>query len=108
MNISNRMIEHYEEHVLHTIPIIELVYLIPKIQINEIILNFNRKQNVTANVPALSSLNKAEQMVFYLIENNPKITRVEISIKINKAIKTVPRITDKLVEKDFLIRIGNN
>lgn len=47
-------------------------------------------------------------MVFYLIENNPKITRVEISIKINKAIKIVPRITDKLVEKDFLIRIGNN
>ncbi len=73
---------------------------------------FNRKQNVTANVTpnvfAPSPLNKTEQIVFNLIKSNPKITRSEISIKINKTIRTVQRITDKLVDKGFLIRIGNN
>lgn len=73
---------------------------------------FSRDHNVTANVTpnviAPSFLNKTEQMVFSLIKSNPKITRSEISIKINKTIRTVQRITDKLVDKGFLIRIGNN
>ena len=62
-----------------------------------------RKTNVTAFVTAditpFSLLNKIEQEVFDLIENNPKITRKEIAIKINKTIRTVQRITDKLVDK---------
>ena len=73
---------------------------------------FNRRTNVTAyvspNVTAFPSLNKTEQEVFNLIENNPKITRKDIAIKINKTIRTVQRITDKLVEKKMLIRVGNN
>lgn len=73
---------------------------------------FYREQNVTANVTpsvfAPPSLNKTEQIVFSLIKNNPKITRSEISIKISKTIRTVQRITNKLVDKGFLIRIGNN
>ena len=73
---------------------------------------FNRKTNVTAfvtpNITAFSSLNKIEQEVFDLIENNPKITRKEIAIKINKTIRTVQRITDKLVDKKMLIRVGSN
>lgn len=43
-----------------------------------------------------------------LIESNPKITRNEIAIKINKTVRTVQRITDKLVEKKKLIRVGSN
>lgn len=64
---------------------------------------FNRKTNVTAygtpNVTAISPLNETEQLVLDLIENNPKITRKEIAMKINKTIRTVQRITNKLVEK---------
>ena len=71
-----------------------------------------RKTNVTAFVTAditpFSLLNKIEQEVFDLIENNPKITRKEIAIKINKTIRTVQRITDKLVDKKMLIRVGSN
>lgn len=69
---------------------------------------FYREQNVTPSVFAPPSLNKAEQIVFSLIKNNPKITRSEISIKVSKTIRTVQRITNKLVDKGFLIRIGNN
>ena len=73
---------------------------------------FNRKTNVTAFVTAditpFSLLNKIEQEVFDLIENNPKITRKEIAIKINKTIRTVQRIADKLVDKKMLIRVGSN
>lgn len=72
----------------------------------------NRKTNVTAyvtpNVTAFSLLNRTEQEVFNLIENNPKITRKDIAIKINKTIRTVQRITDKLVEKKMLIKVGSN
>ena len=75
-------------------------------------LTFNRKTNVTAyvtpNVTAISPHNETEQLVLDLIENNPKITRKEIAMKINKTIRTVQRITDKLVGKKKLIRIGNN
>lgn len=69
---------------------------------------FYREQNVTPSVFAPPSLNKTEQIVFSLIKNNPKITRSEISIKVSKTIRTVQRITNKLVDKGFLIRIGNN
>ena len=69
-------------------------------------MNYNipyLKANVTAfvtpNITPFSSLNKIVQEVFDLIENNPKITRKEIAIKINKTIRIVQRITDKLVEK---------
>lgn len=33
---------------------------------------------------------------------------MKISIKVSKTIRTVQRITDKLVDKGFLIKIGNN
>ena len=65
-------------------------------------MNYNfpyLKATITANVSAISSLNKAVQIVFSLIKSNPKITRSEISTKINKTIRTVQRITDQLVEK---------
>ena len=57
---------------------------------------------VTADITPFSLLNKIEQEVFDLIENNPKISRKEIAIKINKTIRTVQRITDKLVDKKML------
>lgn len=63
---------------------------------------------ITADITPFSLLNKIEQEVFDLIENNPKITRKEIAIKINKTIRTVQRITDKLVDKKMLIRVGSN
>ena len=62
-------------------------------------LKVNVTAFVTPNITPFSLLNKIEQEVFDLIENNPKITRKEIAIKINKTIRTVQRITDKLVEK---------
>lgn len=73
---------------------------------------FYREKNVTANVTpnaiTLSSLNKTEQIVFSLIKIILKLQEVKISIKVSKTIRTVQRITNKFVDKGFLIRIGNN
>lgn len=43
-----------------------------------------------------------------LIKANPKITREEIATVINKNVRSVKRITNSLVAKGYLIRVGNN
>lgn len=69
---------------------------------------------VTSNINSVSldvtlaGLNDSEIKTLNLIKTNPKITREDIATVINKNIRTVQRITNSLVEKGYLIRVGNN
>ena len=56
----------------------------------------------------LNDLNETEKDIYNLIKDNPKITRDEMALKINKTIRTIQRITNSLVSKGYILRIGNN
>ena len=72
---------------------------------------FYRNRQQVANVietterPKLSDI---EALVFSEIKKNLKITRMELSQAIGKSVSTIQRATDSLVNKGYLIRIGNN
>ncbi len=68
---------------------------------------FFRNGNGTHNT-TLSSLNVSERQVYALIERNAKITREEIAKSIGRTTRTAQRITNSLVDKGYLIRIGSN
>ena len=53
-------------------------------------------------------LNEQEQIIFNLINNNDRITKEELSLRINKSEKTVQRIISKLVSYNLIERIGSN
>lgn len=63
--------------------------------------------NVTLDV-TLIGLTDSEVETMNLIKANPKITREEIATVINKNVRSVQRITNSLVAKGYLIRVGNN
>lgn len=64
-------------------------------------------RHVTVYV-TLNDLNETEKDIYNLIKDNPKITRDEMALKINKTIRTIQRITNSLVSKGYILRIGNN
>lgn len=64
-------------------------------------------RHVTVDV-TLNDLNETEKDIYSLIKDNPKITRDEMALKINKTIRTIQRITNSLVSKGYILRIGNN
>ena len=64
-------------------------------------------RHVTVDV-TLNDLNETEKDIYNLIKDNPKITRDEMALKINKTIRTIQRITNSLVSKGYILRIGNN
>lgn len=64
-------------------------------------------RHVTVDV-TLNDLNETEKDIYNLIKDNPKITRNEMALKINKTIRTIQRITNSLVSKGYILRIGNN
>ena len=58
-------------------------------------------RHVTVDV-TLNDLNETEKDVYNLIKDNPKITRDEMALKINKTIRTIQRITNSLVSKGYI------
>ena len=62
----------------------------------------------TLDVTLTSELNDSEKRVYDMIKNNKKITRKEMSITLDKNIRTIQRITGSLVNKGYISRIGNN
>ena len=56
----------------------------------------------------LGDLTPLEKEVHSLLKKNQKITRNEIAVKLNKNIRTVQRITNSLVIKGYILRMGNN
>ena len=65
-------------------------------------------RHVTVDVTLVNDLNETEKDIYSLIKDNPKITRDEMALKINKTIRTIQRITNSLVSKGYILRIGNN
>ena len=53
-------------------------------------------------------LSKHEKVVLEAIGENIRITRLELSQMIDRSERTVQRITNSLVEKGLIERIGNN
>ena len=53
-------------------------------------------------------LSKHEKIILDAIGENIRITRLELSQKIDRSERTVQRITNSLVEKGLIERIGNN
>ncbi len=64
-------------------------------------------KNVTVGV-TLNDLTESEKAIFDLINANSKITREDMALKINKNVRTIQRITNSLVTKGYILRIGNN
>ena len=52
-------------------------------------------------------LTKTDIAVFEELKKNPEQTREEISLKINKTVRTVQRSIDKLKQNGKIARIGN-
>lgn len=65
-------------------------------------------RHVTVDVTLVNDLNETEKDIYSLIKDNPKITRDEMALKINKTTRTIQRITNSLVSKGYILRIGNN
>ncbi len=57
---------------------------------------------------ALSGLTPNERAVYALIKGNTRITREEIAKSIGRTVRTVQRITNSLVDKGYILRVGNN
>lgn len=55
-----------------------------------------------------NDLTDLEEKVYRLINNNVKISREEIANILGIGIRSVQRITNSLVKKGYLLRIGNN
>lgn len=66
------------------------------------------RTNVHINVHINEQLNENEQIIFNLIKNNNKISKSELSIRINKSEKSVQRIISLLIKKGLIIRVGSN
>lgn len=47
-------------------------------------------------------------MFFNLTQNNDKISKVEIALRINKSEKTVQRVIASLIKKKLIERVGSN
>lgn len=69
---------------------------------------FRNNQNSVVEIISTPDLNETEQKVLSLIKENCKISRDDISKQIGKTVRSVQRITDSLVEKKCILRIGNN
>ena len=49
-----------------------------------------------------------ERQIYMMIKNDSKVTREKLAEAIGKSTRTVQRITDKLTNSGYLIRVGNN
>lgn len=56
----------------------------------------------------IEELNEEEKIILRLIKEDSKILKTDLAKAINKSEKTVQRHTNSLIEKGYLLRIGNN
>ena len=69
---------------------------------------FYRVTNGTLSVTLHTDLTNDENQVYQMIKNDSKITREKLALTIGKSTRTVQRITDKLVNEGYILRVGNN
>lgn len=53
-------------------------------------------------------LNKTQEVIIRLINQNKYITQAEISEKVNKTVRTIERNMKKLQEENLIVRVGSN
>ena len=66
------------------------------------------RTNVQINVQINAELTEAEQVIFNLIQNNDRISKAEMAVRIGKSEKTVQRIISSLIKKQVIEREGSN
>ena len=66
-------------------------------------MTFLSLHDVTLNV----TLNATEVAVLALLKSNPNLTRIELSERISKTVRTVQSALDSLKEKGYITRIGS-
>ncbi len=75
------------------------------------LFTFHRNREKTFVVPNEEQnvvLLPNEKTIYLLIKEDRKITREELANKTGKTVRTIQRITNKLVASGYLIRIGSN
>ena len=66
-------------------------------------------ENVGENVALKTfKLNKTQEIIISLINQDKYITQVEISQKLNKNIRTIERNMKKLQEENLIVRVGSD
>ena len=65
---------------------------------------FFYRKKVTSNVTII--LSKTDILVLDQLKENPKYTRDDIALKINKTVRTVQRSIDKLKQNGQIRRVG--
>ena len=70
----------------------------------------NVHKNVHKDVHKVNNtdLSKTEKQILKIIEENPKITQIDIASKLKMVSKTIQRGIARLKEKDIIERIGSN
>ena len=66
------------------------------------------RTNILLDIKLKEKLSENEQLVYNLILNNEKISKEEISIRLEKSEKTIQRIIKSLCDKNLIIRKRSN
>lgn len=72
------------------------------------VLVFLLLEIIQINLLMMHYYQNMKKIILDAIYKNIKITRLELSLKIDRSERTVQRITNSLVAKGFIERIGNN
>ena len=52
-------------------------------------------------------LSKTDENVLKILQNNPNLTRKDISKRLNLTVRTIQRSLDKLVKNNLILRMGS-
>ncbi len=66
------------------------------------------RPNVHLNVHIKDELTDQEQLVFNILNNNERIAKAEIALRIGKSEKSIQRIISSLINKGLVRRVGSN
>lgn len=67
---------------------------------------FSFKRN--NRVYGIQNLKQEEQTAYMIIKNNPRISREALAAALGTSIRTSQRITERLIEKEYIRKVGNN
>lgn len=67
---------------------------------------FSFKRN--NSVYGIQNLNQEEQTAYMIIKNNPRISRETLATALDTSVRTSQRITESLIEKGYIKKVGNN
>ena len=83
-------------------------YINVTIPFDEEVVRSHAKNSTKVNGVVNGAVNKIEEMILSTLENNPSITRSELSKAINKGTSTVYRYLKLLQAKNLIKRVGSD